>query len=387
MFLHLDNSMYQHKLCSATYLPLDVDHLQITKMHEQPHSDLTSTRPSFKTRSPSIKFSDFLRQAHPSRSASIRSKKSLKAGNSGYERPSTSQGPPSPSFRFPSVRRMQRARPQLLPAFPSLCDDKPVTVKLEKPLPSEPAFEFDKFFRRPVALNSPRTRAKPSAAQPLPSTASIHNFVRDCPKSQTAPVRYSFILQTETLNDEKGGRPNRLAGSPCGGMCSSSPYDYPPAAANSIVEHQADYGPGKDIYRLGTPSLSPAFVPWPTSPCERLSKGRKRQHTAGRPPRPTVFRSETDPVPASAACQSWMDDSSTTSVVGSRTSRNVAGTALSNTQMRSIDLRHGGPDSTQMSLVWTSSFVIGASTMVYRLRLTSYFRMLLLLSTLEDRRW
>jgi len=348
--------MYQHKLCSETYLPLDVRHLQATKMHEQPRPDLPPTRPSFKARSPSTKLSDFLRQAHPSRSASIMSKRSQKAGNSAHERSSTSQGPPSPSFRFSSVRRMQRARPQLFPAFPSLSDEKPVTVKLEKPLPSEPTFDFEKFFRRPLTSTSPRTRARPSEAQPVQSTASIHGFV-DGSKSQTAPARYSFIVQTETLNDKERGYHNPLAGLPCGGSCISSPFDNPPASAS--LAGRAGYCPDNKAYQLRTPSLSPAFVPWPTSPCERLSKCRKRQDTLGTPPRTTLSRSQTDPIPVSAACQSWMDDSSTTSVIGSRTSHKTSGNAHGGLQVRGIKSKHG-TDRTQMSLVSTFSFDIGA---------------------------
>lgn len=366
--------MYQHKLCSETYLPLDVELLKATKMHEQPRPDLPLTRPSFKARSPSTKLSDFLRQAHPSRSASIMSKRSQKAGNSAHERPSTSQGPPSPSFRFSSVRRMQRTRPRLFPAFPSLSDDKPVAilsddkpvavlsddkpvaVKLEKPLPSEPAFDFEKFFRRPLTSTSPRTRARPSAAQPVQSTASIHDFI-DESKSQTTPVRYSFIVQTETLNDKERSYHKPLAGLPCGGSCISSPFDNPPASAS--LAGRAGYCPDNKAYQLRTPSLSPAFVPWPTSPCERLSKCRKRQDTLGKPPRKPLSRSQTDPVPVSAACQSWMDDSSTTSVIGSRTSHKTSGNAHSGSQVRGIKSKHR-TDSTQMSLVCTFSFDIGA---------------------------
>ena len=352
--LYLNDSMYQHKFCSATYLPLDIGRLQSTKMHEQLHSDLPPARPSFKTRSPSTKLSDFLRQRNPSRSASIMSKKSQKAGNSGYERPSTSQGPPSPSFRFPSVRRMQRGRPQLLPAFPSLSDDKPVTLDVGKPLPSEPPFDFEKFFSRPLASTSPRTRANPPEAQPLQPNMSIYRTVRDCPKAQTAPVRYSFILQTDTLNGEKRVCPDRLVGLPYGETSVSSPYENPSASANLIIEGRAGYCPGSETYRLGTPSLSPAFVPWPTSPCERLSKGRKRQHAPGKLPRPAPSRSETDPVPASAVCKSWIDDSFTRSTISSRTSHKTAGGAYSGTQVRGIKPKSSGTDSSQMSLVSTN---------------------------------
>lgn len=323
-------------------------------MHEQALSDLPPTRLSVKTRSPSLKFSDFLRQAHPSRSASIMSKKSLKAGNAGLERTTPSRGPPSPSPRFPSVRRMHRGRPQLLPAFPSLSDDEPVPLRVEKPLPSEPAFDFEKFFLRPATSASPRTRTKPSETQPLQSNASMHKFVRDCPKSQTGPVRYSFILQTDTLNDEKRDYPNRLAGLPRGETCIFSANDNPPASANSILQGRARYCPGNETtYRLGTPSLSPAFVPWPTSPCERLSKSRKRQDAPGNTIRKNLLRSETEPIPASAPCKSWMDDASTASMIDGRTSHKDISTAQGGTQGPGTKSRHDRTDSRQMSLVCT----------------------------------
>lgn len=355
---NLYDNMYQHKLCSATYLPLDVGQLQATKMHERTPSDIRPSRPSFKTRSPSLKLSDFLRQAHPSRSASIMSKRSQKTGNAGIERPSTSQGPPSPSSRFPSMRRMQRGRTQLLPAFQSSSDDKLVTLKVEKPLPSEPPFDFEKFFRRPSTSTSPRTRAKQSEAKPLRSDASLHNFVRDCPKSQPAPVRYSFILQTDTLDDEKRDYHNRIAGLPYGETYTSSPFENPAASASLILEGRTGYCPGNNAYKLGTPLLSPAFAPVPTSPCERLSKSRKRQAIPGKGPRPTISRSETDPVPASAPCQSWMDDASTTSVIGSGTVTKIAGNAQTGTQVRRVGSRRGGTNKKQLSFVCTIAFDI-----------------------------
>ena len=351
--------MYQHKLCSAAYLPLDTGHLEATEMSEQPRTDLPSIRPSFKARSPSTKLSDFLRQAHPSRSASIRSRKYQKAGCSAQDGTSMSQDRPSQSSRFPSVRRMQRARPQLLPAFPSLSDDKAVTLRVEKPLPSEPPFDFEKFFRRPGTSTSQKTMAEPSEAPSVRSNASIHHFIRDCPKSKTAPVRYSFILQTDTIRGDKGDYPYPLTGQSSRGTCGLSPSENQPASANPILEGRTCYLRGDEIYRLGTPSLSPAFEPWPTSPCERVSRGRKRQNAHVGTARPSLSRMETDPLPGSVAGKGWVRDPSPTFRTRSQKPHMAADTIDSDTQLRATKSR-SKTNSTELSLVCISSSEVDA---------------------------
>ncbi len=274
--------MYHHKLSSALYLPLDNDNFQTSNLlGQQAPVEFPYTRPAQSTRSPGHKFTDFLRQTQPSRSASILSRKSSKTGIPSYGRTNNAQNPaPTPS-RFRSVKRGQRASPQLLPAFPSPSHGRRSTdIRVDKPLPSEPSFDFEEFFRRPSRTARPTTRQQQSDTQSVRSYTSRNHFTRDIPRARNAAARYSFILKTATHGNKKEDCSCPLTGLACEGVLALSGYEDGSASARHGEEKRNLDGrcgrcSAKDTYQLGMPMVA-ASTRRPTSPCEQLSKGRKR---------------------------------------------------------------------------------------------------------------
>jgi len=351
--------MYHHKLCSATYLPLDIGRPQATNLLERPPSNFRSTEPSQETRCPSLKISKFLRQTQPTRSASVLFKQSSKAVKIGHGSTPTSQSPPSHPSPFRSVKRTKSPFPPLLPAFSSPDHDDRRDIKAEKPLPSEPIIDFDKLFRSPVASIRPDTRANLSHPMRPPSRMSVRSFTRDILEAKSAPAHSPFVLQTD-------GFERKNLKSPC---C--------PVRLSDDEE-----------YQLVITSINHPPVLRPASPCERLSESRKRCRDA---PRKTsdskLLPGKAGWLSRSVGCTSWVDDASSTSLAGSGPSDITAETARSHTQDRAKEHSTHETYGTGMSLVCVFFFTNMTLTMARWLSLIWCFRVPSQLSILEDLSW
>ncbi|KAI9879895.1 MAG: hypothetical protein M1830_006562 [Pleopsidium flavum] len=323
--------MYHHKLCSATYLPLDIGQPQGANIHERPPSHSWSTESCRELRSPSLKISEFLRQKQPTRSASVLFRRNPKAVNIGHGRTPASQSPPSHPSRFPSAKRT------LLPAFSSPRQGKSKDIEVEKPLPSEPIVEIDKLLRGPVAPTRPSTAASVPKSRPPASGMSVRSFTRGILEAETASVRSPFILQTIPSKHNDLKCLCSSAGLLCTEMRTLSAYKNPKASANIVedqykLDRRSGCCSGEEEDQLGFASVSPSLSRLNSSR-KWLSESRKRCRGASRKMSDsTPVQGEAGSLSRCAGGTGWMRDAPLSSLVGSGSSETTAETSRSRPQ-------------------------------------------------------
>lgn len=350
--------MYQHKLCSATYLPLDMGHHPPTsvRVHERPPCNRWFSEPYREKRSPSLKLSRFLRQAQPTRSASALFRKSPKANKPSNGRTQACQSPPSRPSRYDSIRRRRDPSPRLLPAFPAPEPEISRDLNSEKPLPSEPENDLVKLFRYPLPPERLYTAADDSEKMSTPTRRSLRRFTRDALKADSSSTRSGLTLKLNTPHCTESKCSCTCAALPCEELHRQHQRGSAgPVQVHHELDGQSSYFSGDGKCQSGITSKTRQQELRPSSPCELLSEGRKIFRERPRKASGSMLsQSEAGWLSGSLRTTSRMGDASSTSLIGPGPSAINTKSEMKSTEKRTVKPNDRDMDGTGKPLVCIS---------------------------------